>query len=205
MTSTREEKKRKTKKAILSAAMELFGKHGYEKTSISLLARTAGVGKGTVYGYFSTKEEIFNAFCEDELEFIHEQLAQKTNPDAPVLEQMVTIFMAEFEYVTKNPEFGRIYMHNIIFPHQKDMELHKDTENKYFEMIFPILERAQQRGELRKELEVLHICGHFFATFLLLLHAWYSNIIPTEEAEESMYTLFTQIFEGLRPQTLSPK
>lgn len=199
MCSTREAKKRKTKKAILAAAVELFGKNGFEKTSISQLAKTAGVGKGTVYSYFRTKQDILHAFCDDELEYIHEQLTSKTNADAPVLEQLVTIFMAEFEYVTRNPEFGRLYMQEIVFPRREIVHKHKEQENKYFEMIFPILTKAQQRGEIRKELELLHLCGHFFALFLLLVHAWYSDLIQTDEAEEAMVTMFSQAITGLQP------
>lgn len=199
MCMTRESKKRKTKKAILAAAMELFGQNGFEKTSIAQLARTAGVGKGTVYSYFRTKQDILQAFCDDELEFIHEQLGRKTNRDAPVLEQLLTIFMAEFEYVTQNPEFGRLYMQEIVFPKKDTTGKQKDQENKYFDMIFPILARAQERGEIRRELELLHLCGHFFALFLLLLHAWYSGLLVTEAAEEALRTLFVQVFAGLQP------
>ena len=201
MYTTRESKKRKTKKAILVAAMELFGRNGFEKTSIAQLARTAGVGKGTVYSYFRTKQDILQAFCDDELEFIHEQLSCKTNRDAPVLEQLLTIFMAEFEYVTKNPEFGRLYMQEIVFPKKNATEKPNEQENKYFDMIFPILARAQERGEIRGELELLHLCGHFFALFLLLLHAWYSDMVATESAEDALRTLFLQAFVGLQPPT----
>lgn len=203
MYSTREDKKRKTKKAILAAAVELFGAHGFDKTSIAQLAKTAGVGKGTVYGYFKTKQDILLAFCEDELEYVLEQLHSKTNQDAPILEQLVTIFMAEFEYVTRNPEFGRLYMQEVVFPRKVLALKHQEKDNKFMEMIFPILSRAQERGEIRRELELLHLCGHFFALFLLLLHAWYSDIIVTEEAEEALKTLFIQIFSGLQPTTIT--
>ena len=201
MYMTRETKKRKTKKAILAAAMELFGRNGFEKTSIAQLARTAGVGKGTVYSYFRTKQDILQAFCDDELEFIHEQLTKKTNRDAPVLEQLITVFMAEFEYVTRNPEFGRLYMQEIVFPKKVATNNHSEQENKYFEMIFPILARAQERGEIRGELELLHLCGHFFALFLLLLHAWYSGLLVKDSAEVALRTLFLQAFVGLQPTT----
>jgi AcrR family transcriptional regulator len=199
MSSPREAKKRKTKKAILSAAVELFSKNGFEKTSIAQLAKTAGVGKGTVYSYFKTKQDILQAFCDDELEFIHEQLTSKTHRDAPFLAQLLTIFMAECEYVPRNPEFGRLYMQEIVFPRKAIIENKNEQENKYFEMIFPILTRAQDRGEIRKELQLDHLCGHFFALFLLLLHAWYSDFLNTDEAEESLKTLFMQAFIGLQP------
>jgi AcrR family transcriptional regulator len=200
MNITREQKKKITKKAILQAAVKLFGENGYENTSIEQLAKTAGIGKGTVYSYFSTKRDILYAFCEDELEFIHEQLAAKTNQDAPVLEQMTTIFMAEFEYVTRHPEFGRLFIQEMIFPKTLlSPQTRKESEDNYFEMIFPIIIRAQKKGEIRPELEPLHVCGHFFSLFLLLIHAYFTKMIPYDEAEQVLTTLFLQVLEGLQP------
>ncbi|WP_163340206.1 TetR/AcrR family transcriptional regulator [Desulfopila sp. IMCC35008] len=204
MSGTREEKKRKTKKAILSAAVELFGKYGFEKTSIAQLARTAGVGKGTVYSYFKTKQDILQAFCDDELEFIHERLTSESDTSKNILDQMVTIFLAEFTYVTRNPEFGRIYMQESVFPRKQLLTSHNESENRYFEMIFPVIKNAQDRGELREDLELLHICGHFFALYLLVLHSWYTDLLKTEEAEEALRTLFTQIIHGLQPLSKTP-
>lgn len=196
---TREEKKKKTKKAILEAAIELFGAKGFEGTSIAQLAKKAGVGKGTVYSYFNTKHDILQAFCDEELEYIHEQLTSRSDQDNHVLDQMVTIYMAEFEYIRRNPEFGRLYMREIVFPKASLLEKHKEQENKYFEMLFPIVERAKLRGELRQDMEPLHICGHFYALYLLVVHAWYSDIIKEEEAEEAMRTLFSQAIIGIQP------
>ena len=45
------------KEEILTQAALLFAKHGYSETDTQLLAETIGVGKGTVYRYFSSKRE----------------------------------------------------------------------------------------------------------------------------------------------------
>jgi len=50
-----EEKKIK----IIEAAINTFAKHGLEKGTIATIAAEAGIGKGTVYQYFKSKEEIF--------------------------------------------------------------------------------------------------------------------------------------------------
>ncbi|HVK02441.1 MAG TPA: helix-turn-helix domain-containing protein [Armatimonadaceae bacterium] len=47
-----------TRQAILRAARERFVHYGYKKTTIDEIAAAAGVGKGTVYLYFDSKEEI---------------------------------------------------------------------------------------------------------------------------------------------------
>jgi len=47
--------------AIIDAAIEEFGKSGLDGASVDDIARTAGVAKGTIYLYFKSKHEIFDA------------------------------------------------------------------------------------------------------------------------------------------------
>ena len=185
----------------MDAAITLFSANGFENTSIEELAKVAGVGKGTVYGYFQTKKEILHAFCENELDQIYKELVSLANPEAPILEQMLTIYMTEFKYVTQNKEFGRIFMRQTIFPDENDAKNFLKNEDKYFQLIFPILERAQGRDELRKDLELLHITGHFYGLYILLISAWYSGRIPTEEISTAMELIFRQALEGLQPHS----
>ncbi len=50
--------KAKRKTEIALAALDLFAENGLDATSISDVAKHAGIGKGTVYEYFSSKEEL---------------------------------------------------------------------------------------------------------------------------------------------------
>jgi AcrR family transcriptional regulator len=197
--SVREEKKQKTKQAILDAAITLFSTNGFENTSIEELAKVAGVGKGTIYGYFQTKKEILYAFCEYELDQIHKELANRANPDGPILEQVLTIYMTEFNHVTQNKEFGRIFMRQTLFPNESDAQDHLEIEDKYFQLLFPILKKAQDRGELRKNIELLHITGHFYGLYVLIMSSWYIGRIPTEEISSALELIFQQALEGLQP------
>jgi len=55
--------KEQRKREIALIALDLFAEKGLESTSISEVAKQAGIGKGTVYEYFESKEElIFSAF-----------------------------------------------------------------------------------------------------------------------------------------------
>ena len=49
------------RRRILEAATELFATRGYRRTSISEIAKQAGIAKGTVYLYFATKSELLLA------------------------------------------------------------------------------------------------------------------------------------------------
>ncbi|MFT8676124.1 MAG: TetR/AcrR family transcriptional regulator [Acetobacter sp.] len=49
---------------ILAGAKAVFAEHGYEGASMSVIARKAGVSKGTLYNYFTNKADLFTAFVE---------------------------------------------------------------------------------------------------------------------------------------------
>jgi TetR/AcrR family fatty acid metabolism transcriptional regulator len=49
---------------IIQAATKVFARDGLDKGRIDDIAREAGIGKGTVYEYFRSKEELFDALVE---------------------------------------------------------------------------------------------------------------------------------------------
>ncbi len=50
--------------AIIRAAIQIFARDGLEKGKIADIASEAGIGKGTVYEYFKSKDEIFHAIVD---------------------------------------------------------------------------------------------------------------------------------------------
>ena len=66
-----EEQRKRRKEArpgeILAAAIEAFAEHGFAGATVEDIARRAGVAKGTVYLYFQTKDELFEALVREEI------------------------------------------------------------------------------------------------------------------------------------------
>jgi AcrR family transcriptional regulator len=77
----REEKKKKMETAILKAALEVFAKKGYGAAKIAEIAGAANVGKGTIYGYHRSKEDLFFAVFL----WYAEELARSSMVDAAAL------------------------------------------------------------------------------------------------------------------------
>lgn len=63
----RADKKILLKEQILTAAREIFTEEGFETATIGMIAERAGVGIGTAYNYFESKEELFVLAMTDEL------------------------------------------------------------------------------------------------------------------------------------------
>jgi len=51
------------KQSILSAGILCFGQSGYEKTSVSEIAKAAGISKPAVFHYFGNKQDLFIYLC----------------------------------------------------------------------------------------------------------------------------------------------
>jgi AcrR family transcriptional regulator len=198
MMGRREQKKQQTRGAILKAALHLFTKKGYENTSIDELAQAAGIGKGTIYSYFPSKSEIFLAFCEDQLEFVYKELAEKTDPQAPLIDQLLTLFMVEFQFVSRNKEFGRIMLRETVFPKELTVDRSREIDDKYIDLLVPMFKMAQKRGELRSDLELILVTGHFYALYIMTVSGWYMGRLLTEEdVSMVLESLFEQALQGL--------
>ncbi len=73
----------RTKQVILEAALSLFSEKGYDKTSLSDVARTAGVTRGAIYWHFEDKGELLCALCKELAEKYHltSNLERAANPE----------------------------------------------------------------------------------------------------------------------------
>ena len=189
----------------MEAAITLFGERGYESTSVSALAKAAGIGKGTIYSYFTSKSEILLAFCEEELAFIHDEIQEKLDPNASLAEKMLLVLTSEFRFVTKNKEFGRTLLRELTFPKEITIEKSRMIEERFLDLFVTIFKEGQEKGQLRRDIELIITSGHFYALYLMTLSAWYSGRLHTEEdVSESLVLLIEQALTGLTPRTAAP-
>ena len=68
--------KDQTREKILLVAARIFGKYGFQKTTIDEIARTAHKAKGSVYYYFKSKEALFLAVVTQEINVLKSGLTR---------------------------------------------------------------------------------------------------------------------------------
>lgn len=71
------------RKQIMDGASRMFLAQGFDAASMGAIAREAGVSKGTLYVYFKSKEDLFEAIVEDQRRQQSEQIFS-FDEDAPV-------------------------------------------------------------------------------------------------------------------------
>ncbi len=76
---------------IIAGAAEIFVAEGYEGASMSKIAASAGVSKGTLYNYFASKPSLFAAFVRDRCGHFMEEVLGDLQEDAPVAAELKRI------------------------------------------------------------------------------------------------------------------
>ena len=64
----------KTRAKLVEVARELFARKGIESTTMNDIAQASGKGRRTLYTYFRSKEEVFYAVIESELELLSQKM-----------------------------------------------------------------------------------------------------------------------------------
>jgi len=99
--------------AILEAALELFVERGFHGSAMPLLAERAGVGAGTIYRYFDSKEKLVNVLYRRWKGAIATRVFDGFPVDRPPREQFRAVWtrMAEFALAHRR-EFAFLELHH---------------------------------------------------------------------------------------------
>lgn len=87
-----EEIRQNRKAEIMETALELFAEQGYHNTSISKIAKAAGVSKGLIYNYFESKEALLDAILfgvANEKQAVAQSIAMNDIPPKQRLRMMI--------------------------------------------------------------------------------------------------------------------
>ena len=103
------EKIRKQKKQlIMDAALELFAENSYHATSMSQVAKKAGVSKGLAYNYFESKQEILDEIVKTGFDTIYSHF--DLNHDGVLTRDEFEHFIRNsFEAISENRKFWKLY------------------------------------------------------------------------------------------------
>ena len=107
------------RRAILDAALRVFAERGFPAARISDIAAAAGVGKGTVYLYFASKEDllmgVFESCVDDILSMIDELVVSRVTPR----EGLRTFFDTALALVASNVELLDLFEQRIFLSDER--------------------------------------------------------------------------------------
>ncbi|PZD95940.1 TetR family transcriptional regulator [Paenibacillus sambharensis] len=96
---------------ILDAAFRLFGSSGFYETKMSEIADEAGIAKGTLYLYFTSKEELFTAVTKRDFDRFLEQLGPKLEAAGFLEDKLQVIASHHLGYYYSVRDYTRLFFH----------------------------------------------------------------------------------------------
>lgn len=116
-TAKQFDKIRQEKKSlIMDTALELFAENGYHATSMSRIAKKAGISKGLAYNYFDSKKEILDEIIHTGFTTIYANL--DLNHDGILTEEELILFIRHnFRIMRANLRYWKLYFSLMLQPH----------------------------------------------------------------------------------------
>ena len=166
---------------VQAAAVSLFAQQGYANTSVQQVVERAGVTKGAMYHYFSSKDALLFAIYEQMLTLQSEHLSSIVNGSLPIAEKLraacVDVIETSIDFLPEGTVFFRS-MHMLPDAEQREV---KRRRRAYHDEFASLIEQGQREGRYRDDVPIAVLVAHFFSD-VHYLSQWYSTDGPESKA-----------------------
>lgn len=139
--------------AVISAAEAEFGAHGYSAGSLNVIARRAGVAKGSLFQYFADKRDLYAHIADIGSQRVRghiEERIRDLDPTRPFFEFLVDLLDVWVGYFADHPLDRSLHA-------AASLEIDTDARicvrtvihRHYLEVLRPLVRDAHRRGDLR--------------------------------------------------------
>ncbi len=191
-------RKRDTRERIKRAARMLFARKGFEAATTREIARAADVGVGTVFLHGGSKQALLVTIFREEAGDAVDAAFAAMKP-APLLEQLLAVFGSLIAHHERNPGLARVFVKELPFV---DDERHGRAAfmADLMRRIAALIDRAVERGELRRGLPSFRLAQNLFAIYFGCLQEWLgSGRLRGQERDAALRSALELQLSGLRP------
>ncbi len=134
--------------AILNAALDLFRQHGYRRTAMEDIARAANVAKGTLYIYFTSKEELFEALARRLAAHVQADLDAAAARELPLQAKVLALLDAKlgffYRWVLSSPHAAELLAPTAALPE----DVFAPVDRAFSAMLSKALKEGVKAGEV---------------------------------------------------------
>ncbi|WP_090762946.1 TetR/AcrR family transcriptional regulator [Bacillus sp. OK048] len=176
------------KRLILEAAAKSFSLYGYKATTMDQVAKLAGVGKGTIYTFFKTKEELFDEIINSLIADIRTEVEGAMDDSAAILENVNRVLVQVHEFRKSHQLTIKLIQEERDMGTQTVVEAMQRVEQSIIQYMKVIIQEAIDKGEIKAcdpEITAFVMLKMYFS----LVNDWQRNHPPLEKEE------ITKLFE----------
>lgn len=170
--SRTERKKEKTRRKIISVAMNLFQEQGFDATTMEQIAREVDIAKGTLYHYFPVKEAIIDQYIKEAFKASSGERIRGLQELPDTRSRMTALFTQLIEGVQRGQEFFEKYlvyrMRNMVSFDQDD-----SMKSGFYLLALEIIRLGQEAGEIRRDLPLYTLEDQLEMAFVAVVKQLY--------------------------------
>ncbi|GAA0253925.1 TetR/AcrR family transcriptional regulator [Haladaptatus pallidirubidus] len=151
MPTFTEEKKKQVRESLRNTGYELFAQYGIRKTTISELTEAAGIGTGTFYQYYDSKEELYVDILEEYNKELIPRLLQNSVEAYDDPEMAIAALLEEtLDEFESNPLLKQIIIEDEVsyIRNQISAEEISERRNSTIEVFLPYIEHWYDEGKV---------------------------------------------------------
>mgnify|MGYP005852819515 CR=1 FL=1 len=137
------------RESILRAALDIFSTRGFHSAKMEDIAQEAGVGKGTVYEYFQSKEHLFRETIKEGLTVYNSLVREEMGREDTAAGKLAGLIALNFRYGRRFRPLARIAMLESIAIDDEFRSWLREMHLQRLEIIERIVGKGMERGEFR--------------------------------------------------------
>ena len=180
---------------IACSCMDLLLEHGIKNLTISQIAKTAGVGKGTIYEYFENKEDIVFEIITMFITEHEKKLFEITNQNINTKDKLFHFFymIHEDESSHKHLNIYREFLAiSVTNGAQEMVDFNIKCREKFADILGQIMKEGIRKGEIRTEAQEL-VSALLAFKLGLVIETHTSALDPKDEISHFLETQFKLI------------
>ena len=190
--NTQTSRKFRRRDEILRAATDLFSEKGYHEVTMEEIAEEMGVSKGTIYNYFSSKENLYLEILKESFEAIEALLHEEVENSDPAPLKLRKLLAAIFAFYRQNLKVLRILSRDETHLLKEHFELTEKWRTRRVRLYEKIIEKGIDEGSFVRQNPRLRALMLYGAVGAVMVHHDFSM-----DAGEVAEAVFSQLASGL--------
>jgi AcrR family transcriptional regulator len=207
ISERKEREKAERRKMIMNCAKELILHNGVEGVSMGDIARKAELSKATIYLYFSSKDSLFWAICEESATVFTEKMRPRLKPGISGLAALKEVWRGYLELFGESEDIVIIFnMHHFLDPSDPLIpakEKEQDSEHYtsvFFDLIKSLIEQGKEEGTFDSDIDAARVTRIVFSLFSYIVET--AAKVPREDRKSpviinEMKNIFEIFFRGI--------
>ncbi len=192
-----EEYRNNVRDKILQSAAALFSQNGYHTTSMDDIVKESGLSKGAIYGYFKSKDDLFLALSDKQLESMIDNMQDAFSPEDSAKNKLMKAAEIHFRQIVDPNDVWRVTL-ELWVESPRIPSLEKRVRKRYdlaHKFLADIIAEGKKKGEFRKDIDPDMISSILLATIRgLSIHTRMGHNFDWQKIKKSLFAL---LYEGI--------